>query len=55
MNSILEPVLQMKLKLFWSLSLFLFVCKPVYHDLSKCHDWPVKKAIVDLPIMMKRN
>ena len=28
---------------------------PVYQDLSMCHDWPVKKAIVDLPIRMKRN
>ena len=29
---------------------------PGYQDLSMCHDWPVKKAIVDLPIRrMKRN
>ena len=28
---------------------------PVYQDLSMCHDWPVKKAIVDLPIRMKGN
>ena len=28
---------------------------PVYQDLSMCHDWPVKKAIVDLPISMKGN
>ena len=25
----------------------------MYWDLSTCHDWPVKKAIVDLPIRMK--
>ena len=28
---------------------------PVYQDLSMRHDWPVKKAIVDLPISMKGN
>ena len=28
---------------------------PVYQDLSTCHDWPVKKAIVDLPIKLKGN
>ena len=28
---------------------------PVYQDLSTHHDWPVKRAIVDLPIRMKRN
>ena len=28
---------------------------PVYEDLSALHDWPVKKAFVDLPIMMKGN
>ena len=27
----------------------------VYQDLSTCHDWPVKKAIVDLPIRLKGN
>ena len=27
----------------------------VYQDLSTCHDWPVKKAIVDLPIRMTGN
>ena len=27
----------------------------VYQDLSTRHDWPVKKAIVDLPIRMKGN
>ena len=26
----------------------------MYQDLSMCHDWPVKKAIVDLLISMKR-
>ena len=25
----------------------------MYQDSSKRHDWPVKKAIVDLPIRMK--
>ena len=25
----------------------------VYQDLSTRHDWPVQKAIVDLPISMK--
>ena len=28
---------------------------PVYQDLSTCHEWLVKKAIVDLPISMKGN
>ena len=28
---------------------------PEYKDLSTCHDWPVKKAIVDLPIRLKGN
>ena len=28
---------------------------PVYWDLSTCHDWPVKKAIVDLPTRLKGN
>ena len=27
----------------------------VYQDLSTRHDWPVKNAIVDLPIRMKGN
>ena len=27
----------------------------MYQDLSTRHDWPVKKAIVDLPIDMKEN
>ena len=27
----------------------------MHQDLSTRHDWPVKKAIVDLPIRMKRN
>ena len=27
----------------------------VYQDLSTCRDWPVKKAIVDLPIRLKGN
>jgi len=27
----------------------------VYQDLSTCHDWPVRKVIVDLPIRMKGN
>ena len=27
----------------------------MYQDLSKRHDWPVKKGIVDLPIRMKGN
>ena len=26
---------------------------PLYQDLSMRHDWPVKKAIVDLPIRLK--
>ena len=26
---------------------------PVYQDLSKRYDWPVKNAIVDLPIKVK--
>ena len=28
---------------------------PVYQDLSTRHDWPVKNAIVDLPIRLKGN
>ena len=28
---------------------------PVYQDLSRRHDWLVKKAIVDLPIRLKGN
>ena len=27
----------------------------MYQDLSTPHDWPVKKAIVDLPIRLKVN
>ena len=27
----------------------------MYQDLSKRHDWPVKKAIVRLPISLKEN
>ena len=27
----------------------------MYQDLSTCHDWLVKKAIVDLPIRMTGN
>ena len=27
----------------------------MYQDFSTCHDWPVKNAIVDLPIRMKVN
>ena len=27
----------------------------VYQDLSACHDWPVTKANVDLPIRLKGN
>ena len=27
----------------------------VYQDLSSRHDWPVKNAVVDLPIKMKGN
>ena len=28
---------------------------PVYQDLSACHDWPVKDALVYLPIRLKGN
>ena len=28
---------------------------PVYQDFSMHHDWPVKKAIVSLPIRMREN
>ena len=27
----------------------------MYWDLSTCHDWPVKNAIVNLPIRLKGN
>ena len=32
-------------------------CGPplVYQDLSMRHDWPVQKAIVDLPVRLKGN
>ena len=33
----------------------LFWVPPVYPDLSTCHDWPVKNAIVPLPIRMNGN
>ena len=33
----------------------LFWAPHVYQDLSTRHDWPVKKAIVNLPIRMKGN
>ena len=33
----------------------LFWAPPVYQDLNTPHDWPVKKAIVNLPIRMKGN
>ena len=26
-----------------------------YQDLSKCYDWPIKKAIVNLPMKIKQN
>ena len=28
---------------------------PVYQDLSTCHDWSIRKAIVYLPIRLQRN
>ena len=28
---------------------------PVYKDLSTRHDWPVKRAIINLPVRSKRN
>ena len=33
-------------------SLFLAPAVAVYQDLSTRHDWPVKKAIVNLPIRL---
>ena len=27
----------------------------MYQDLGTCHDWPVKKSIVNLPIRFKGN
>ena len=27
----------------------------MYQDFITCHDWPVKKGIVNLPISMKEN
>ena len=27
----------------------------MYQDLSRHHDWPIKKVIVDLPIRLKGN
>ena len=41
-ESVCETVLQ---SLFWA--------PTVYQDLSMPHDWPVKSAIVDLPIRLK--
>ena len=29
--------------------------QPAYQDLNTRHDWPVKKAIVNLPIRLKGN
>ena len=43
-KSVSEPALK---SLFWAPSL--------YQDLTMCHHWPVKKAIVDLPIRLKGN
>ena len=31
----------------------MFWAPPVCLDLSRRHDWPVKKAVVDLPIRLK--
>ena len=45
-KSVCEPVPK---SLFWAIS------SAVYQDLSKGHDWPVKKAIADLPIRSKGN
>ena len=45
-KSVCEPVPK---SLFWAFS------SAVYQDLSKGHDWPVKKAIADLPIRSKGN
>ena len=28
---------------------------PMYQDLNRRHNWPVKKAVVDLPIRLKEN
>ena len=28
---------------------------PVYQEFSTCHDWPVKNAIVDLPVKIQGN
>ena len=33
----------------------LFGSSPVYQDLSMHHDWPVKKAMVNLPVRLKGN
>ena len=32
-----------------------FGSSPVYQDLSMHHDWPVKKAMVNLPVRLKGN
>ena len=33
----------------------LFGSSPVYQDLSMHHDWPVKKAMVNLPVRLQGN
>ena len=48
-KTLVKSVCETALKsLFWTYTL-------VYQDLSTRHDWPFKKAIVDLPIRMKGN
>ena len=44
-----------RLRLRNSVQVLVLGPPPVYQDLSTRHDWPVKKAIVDLPIRMKGN
>ena len=39
----------------WAAAKSLYWPPPEYQDLSTRPDWPVKKAIVDLPIKLKGN
>ena len=60
-KTILQPTPQTEIiKLWLSLSAKqhrnpCFGPPPVYQDLSTRHDWPIKNAIVDLPMKLKSN
>ena len=39
---------------FWLPKPLFWADPPVYQDLIACHDWPIKKATVNLPIRLKQ-